>query len=116
MEYSTAHRLAGEIKNSEEYRTYHDLKDEVMGDATTAALIAEYKKLQLKLSMAAMSGQQADETDMQRFQGINSVLFMNPQVQQYMLAEMRLQQTVSDIFRIVSQAADLDMNLPGLEG
>ena len=116
MEYSTAHRLAAEIRQSEEYRTYHELKDEVMSDATTAALIAEYRKLQVKLSMASMGGAQADETDMQRFQGINSVLFMNPQVQQYMLAEMRLQQAVSDIFRIVAQAADLDMNLPGLEG
>lgn len=116
MEYSSAHRLASDIRASQEYKTYHELKDEVMSNETNAALIREYKKLQVSLSMASMAGQQPDATDMQRFQGINTLLFSQPQVQQYLLAEMQLQQAVSDIFRIVSQAADLDMGLPGLEG
>ncbi len=83
-----------------------------MADETTAALIKEYKKLQVKLQMAAVSGAQADSDDMQRFQGITSLLFTKPEVSQYMLAEMRLQQAVADIFRIVTEAADIDMGLP----
>ena len=43
MEYSNAHRLAQDIRQCEEYQTYHGLKDEVMADETTAALIKEYK-------------------------------------------------------------------------
>ena len=50
MEYSNAHRLANDIRQSEEYQTYHGLKDEVMADETTAALIKEYKKLQEKIA------------------------------------------------------------------
>ena len=30
MEHATAHRLAQEIRQSEEYQTYHALKEEVM--------------------------------------------------------------------------------------
>ena len=112
MEYSNAHRLAQDIRQSEEYQTYHALKETVMADETTAALIREYKKLQVKLQMAAVSGAQADADDMQRFQGITSLLFTKPEVSQYMLAEMRLQQAVADIFRIVTEAADIDMGLP----
>ncbi len=112
MEYSNAHRLAQDIRQSEEYQTYHALKETVMTDETTAALIKEYKKLQVKLQMAAVSGAQADSDDMQRFQGITSLLFTKPEVSQYMLAEMRLQQAVADIFRIVTEAADIDMGLP----
>ncbi len=111
MEYSNAHRLAQDIRQSEEYQTYHALKETVMADETTAALIKEYKKLQVKLQMAAVSGAQADSDDMQRFQGITSLLFTKPEVSQYMLAEMRLQQAVADIFRIVTEAADIDMGL-----
>ena len=44
MEHATAHRLAQEIRQSEEYQTYHALKEEVMADETTAALLKEYKK------------------------------------------------------------------------
>ena len=114
MVYTTAHQLAKEIRQSEEYQTYHDLQDVVMADETTAALIREYKKLQVTLQMAMMSGQQADSEDMQRFSGISSLLFTKPEVQQYLLAEMRLQQAMADIFKILTEAADLDMQLPGM--
>ncbi len=115
MEYSNAHRLAQDIKQSEEYQTYHGLKDEVMSDETTAALIKEYKKLQVKLQMGAVAGTKPDDDDMQRFQGITALLFGNPTVSKYMLAEMRLQQALADIFKIVTDAAGIDMGLPGLD-
>lgn len=115
MEYSAAHRLAQEIRQSEEYQTYHRLKDEVTADETVAALIKEYKKLQIQLQMAAMAGQQPDGEDMQRFSGISALLFGKPEVSQYLLAEMRLQQAMADIFKIITDAADLDMQIPGVE-
>ena len=114
MEYSAAHNLARAIRDSEEYRTYHGLKDEVMADETTAALIKEYKKLQVTLQMAAMSGQEPDSTDMQRFSGITTLLFANQDVSQYLLAEMRLQQALADIFKIITDAADIDLGIPGV--
>ena len=115
MEYSNAHRLANDIRQSEEYQTYHGLKDEVMADETTAALIKEYKKLQVKLQMGAVAGTKPDDDDMQRFQGITALLFGNPTVSRYMLAEMRLQQALADIFKIVTEAANIDMGIPGLD-
>ena len=115
MEYGNAHRLAQDIRQSEEYQTYHGMKDEIMADETTAALIHEYKKLQVKLQMGAVSGHQADETDMQRFQGITSLLFTNPDVSRFMLAEMRLQQAMADIFKIITDAAGIDLGFPGAD-
>lgn len=115
MEYSQAYNLANAIKASEEYRIYHGLRDEVMGDQTVAALIKEYKKLQISLQMAAMSGQTADAEDMQRFQGIGALLFAKPEVSQYLLAEMRLQQAMADIFKIITEAADIDLGIPGAD-
>ena len=114
MEYSAAHRLANEIRQSEEYMTYHRLKDEVMADETQAALIREYKKLQIQLQMAAMSGQQPNSEDMQRFSGISSLLFGKPEISQYLLAEMRMQQAMADIFKIITDSPGLDLELPGL--
>ena len=107
MEHATAHRLAQEIRQSEEYQTYHALK----ADETTAALLKEYKKLQLRLQMAAVSGTQPDNDDMQRFQGISALLFGKLEVSQYLLAEMRLQQEVAGILRIITDAADIDMGM-----
>ena len=116
MDYSSTHRLAQEIRDSEEYRTYHELKESVMSDETTAALIREYRKLQMKLQMAAAGGQTPDAEDMQRFSGISTLLFSKPEGSNFLLAEMRLQQALADIFRIVTEAADIDISIPGLEG
>ena len=116
MDYASTHRLAQESRDSEEYRTYHELKESVMSDETTAALIREYRKLQMKLQMAAAGGQTPDAEDMQRFSGISTLLFSKQEVSNYLLAEMRLQQALADIFRIVTEAADLDISIPGLEG
>ena len=116
MDYSTAHRLAQDIRSSEEYQTYHGLKESVMSDETTAALIREYRKLQISLQMAMMSGQQPDTEDQQRFSGISALLFSKPEVSQFLLAEMRLQQALADIFRIVTEAAGVEMNIPGMDG
>lgn len=116
MEYSSAHRLAAEIKASEEYQTYHSLREDVMADETVAALIHEYKKLQMTLQMGAMMGRQPEAEDIQRFTGISTLLFGKPEVSQYLLAEMRLQQAMADVFKILTDAAGLDTGLPGQGG
>ena len=116
MDYSSTYRLAQDIRDSEEYKTYHELKEEVMAEETTAALVKEYRKLQMTIQMSAMSGQAADEEDMQRFSGISSLLFSKPEVSRFLLSEMQLQQALADIFKIVTEAADLDIPVPGVEG
>ncbi len=116
MDYSSAYRLAQELRESEEYKTYHGLKESVMSDETTAALIREYRKLQVKLQMAAAGGQTAEPEDLQRFSGISTLLFSKPEVSNFLLAEMRLQQAMADIFRIVTEAAGIELGIPGLEG
>lgn len=114
MEYSSAHRLAADIRASEEYQTYHALKERVMADETTAALLKEYRKLQVSIQMTTVSGHPVDEQDMQRFQGIMSLLFAGGESSQFLLAEMRLQQALADINRIILEAADLEIPLPGM--
>ena len=113
MEYSAAYRLADEIRRSEEYRTYHEMKQEIESDETLAALLREYRKLQVSLQMNMMTGQQNDPEDMQRFTALSTLLYAKPEVSQYLIAEMRLQQTVADIMKIVTEAADIDIQMPG---
>ena len=116
MDYSSTYRLAQDIRDSEEYKTYHELKEAVMSEETTAALVKEYRKLQMTIQMSAMSGKTADEEDMQRFSGISTLLFSKPEVSQFLLSEMQLQQALADIFKIVTEAADLDIAVPEVEG
>ncbi len=114
MEYSQAHALARAIRESSEYKTYHSLKDSVYADETQKALIKEYRKLQVSIQMAMMSGQSANSEEMQRFTGISALLFSKQEVKDFLTAEMQLQMAVADIMKIITQAADIDIELPGL--
>ena len=116
MDYSSTYKLAQDIRDSEEYKTYHGLKESVMADETTAALIREYRKLQMTIQVSAMGGQSPSEDDARRFSGISTLLFSKPEVSAFLLSEMHLQQALADIFKIVTEAADIDMAVPGIEG
>ena len=116
MEYTSAYRLAEDIRASEEYQTYHGLKKTVLAEDVQAALIREYRKLQVSLQMNAMAGRTPDPEDTQRFSALSALLFSKQEVRDYLLAEMRLQQALADIFKIVTDAAGVEMNLPGMEG
>ena len=67
--YDTAHRLAQEIRVSEECVRLRELRERAYADNTNRVLLDEYKRLQVKLqmSMVGAAGQMPSD-DMQRFQ------------------------------------------------
>lgn len=111
--YDTAHRLAGEIKDSDECVRLRELRERAYSDNTNRVLLEEYKRLQvqLQMSMVGAAGQMPSE-DMQRFQQLASLLYMNADVQAYLLAEMQMQKTLADVFKILTEAAGINFDLP----
>lgn len=111
--YDTAHMLASEIRKSDECVRLRELRERAMEDETNRLLLEEYKRLQLRLqmSMAGAAGEMPGE-DMQRFQQLASLLYMNSDVQAYLLAEMQMQKTMGDIFKILTDAAGITFDLP----
>ena len=111
--YDTAHRLAAEIKNSDECVRLKALRERAYSDETNRVLLEEYKRLQvqLQMSMVGAAGEMPSE-DMQRFQQLASLLYMNSDVQAYLMAEMQMQKTLADVFKILTEAAGITFDLP----
>ncbi|MEA5013175.1 MAG: YlbF family regulator [Candidatus Limiplasma sp.] len=107
-------RLAQAIRESEEYILYSGLKEAVMSDETNRTLLKEYQKTQAVLQMAAMAGKEADEDTVQRFSQLSSLLYMNNEVAQYLLAQLRVQKLAGDVFGQLAAAAGLEFDLPGM--
>ena len=112
--YDTANRLAAEIRQSDECRELQRLKDVAYEDETNRRLLTEYKRLQMQLQMSVVgaAGKLPDE-EMQRFQQLATLLYMNRDVQAYLLAEMQMQKTLSDVFKILTDAAGITLDIPG---
>lgn len=115
MNYDLAHQLARQIGESSEVLEYKRLKDIVDESETTRALLKEYRRLQMMVQMAAMSSQSVPSEEMQRFQSISSLLYQGTDTSAFLLAEMRLQQALADIYNIISKASGIQLDLPGLE-
>ncbi|MGI6687200.1 MAG: YlbF family regulator [Christensenellales bacterium] len=114
MNYEAVHALERALRDSEEVREYKRLKALVDENETTRALVKEHKRLQILVQMSAMSGQAAPDGEMQRFQQISSLLYAGTDTSAYLLAEMRLQQVIADIYNAINQASGLSLELPGL--
>lgn len=115
MNYDAANALARQIRESEEVREYQRLKELVEESDTTRALLKEYKRLQMAVQMAAMAGQTLPGDEMGRFQQISSLLYAGTDTSQFLMAEMRLQQALADIYNIIAKAAGITLELPGIE-
>ncbi len=110
--YDLTHQLAQEIRSCPEVEERDRLKAVAEEDETNRTLLNEYRRLQSKLQMQAVSGGQTDPDEAERFRKIVSLLYMNSDVQAYLLSEMRLQTMLGDIFKILSEAAGMRIDLP----
>ena len=107
-----AKALAQAIQESAEYRDYARLKAEIDADAGIKSLVNEYKRLQTAIQMRMLSGRDMEGEDMQKFQSLNMLLYADSRTSGYLMAEMRLQKMMADIFGVLTQAAGMEIPLP----
>ena len=109
--YDKAHELARELKNSPEYQEYQRCKEVAMENETQKALIKEYKKLQFQLQVSVAGGGKPDPAEMERLQKIMAVLQLSQDATRYLMAEFQLQKMLADIYKILGEAVDIDMDM-----
>ena len=109
--YDLAHQLARAMKDSEEYSEYARLRVTAYEDETNRALLDEYKRLQFRMQAKLASGENMPEDDLQRLQQIGTLLQFNPDVSAYLLAEFRFQKMLADIYKILGDAAGIDLDM-----
>ena len=109
--YDKAHELARELKNSPEYQEYQRCKEVAMENETQKALIQEYKKLQFQLQVSVAGGGKPDPAEMERLQKIMAVLQLSQDATRYLMAEFQLQKMLADIYTILGEAVDIDMDM-----
>lgn len=109
--YDQAHALARSLKESEEYREMQRLKKLAYESDTNKALLDEYKRLQFRMQAKLAAGETMPEEDYQRMQQIGTLLQFNQDVSGFLLAEFRFQRMLSDIFKILADVAEVDLDM-----
>lgn len=105
--------LNAAIAQSEECREFARAKEEIAGDGAMMSLLQEYRRMQTALQLCYMSGKQMSNEDDVRFQQLGLLLYADSRTADYLMAEMRLQKLMGEVFESITHASGMDFPLPG---
>ena len=100
-----ADALLAALRNTETFQTYEELKKSVMADEVNRRLLDRFMRAQSALQMAAMAGSEPREEDTAEFEKLSALLYQSPEVTDFLLAQMKVQQLVAQTMsRITGEA------------
>lgn len=102
--YDTANRLAYEIKESEEYKTYKRIKDIVMSDPDKKKKISEFEQLRYEVQLNQYTGEQKDEEKAQKLAKMYEELIADNQIKEFFDLEVKFNVMITDINKIIAEA------------
>lgn len=109
MIYDNAKKLAEEMRNSEEYRSYRAARDRAYSNESTKNLIGEFHKLQMKAQANAITHEQDPELT-EKLQKLGEILQFDRDASDFLMAEYRLNTMIGDVYKILAEAIDIDLS------
>lgn len=108
MVMDTAKELALQLRQSEEFRTYLAAGEALEGNETAREMLREYHRLQLRVQAVVLEGRQ-DEELFARFQKLGEVLQMEKDTADYLMAELRVNKLLGDVYKLLAEAVQIDL-------
>lgn len=102
--YDTANKLAYEIKQSEEYRNYKELKEKIEGDIPLKEKLDNFEKLRYEIQIASIQGLEGDKEKAEKMQKVYLELIQNETMKQYFDAELKFNIILTDVNKIIGEA------------
>lgn len=108
--YDKAHELAKALSSCHEYKDYKDAKGKIENDKQNSKMLKDFKKRQFQLQSAYLAGKQPSEEEIEQLRKLSELLQHSPDLSAYMQAEYRFNQLMSDIYKILGDAIDLNFD------
>ena len=106
--YDDAHRLARSIKESSEFKEYKEKKEIAFADPKNKEMIEDFQKKAIEVQMAQMSDEKPDKEKIEQVQKLENILMLNPVIKDYLMAEVRFSQIISDVYKILEDAMKVE--------
>ena len=102
--YDTANRLAYEIQESEEYKEYKKLKNEIMSNLDSKNKIEEFEKLRYDVQLMQYTGENKDEEKTKKLEEMYAMLVQDKQIKNYFDLEVKFNIMIADVNKIIAEA------------
>ncbi len=106
--YDAAHALAKSIKNDEIYTKFSNINKELMNDSRYKEKIIEFQNKQIILQKQKLKGEEMDKDILDEVQNLYSELNKEEKIKDYFSLEIKINQMMSDITKILSEAIDIN--------
>lgn len=102
--YDTANKLATEIKQSEEYKEYKKIKEEINQNPELKEKINQFEMARQEMQKLMIKGGQPVEEKAKEIQDIYAKLIQNEKAKQYFDSEIKFSVMIADVNKIISEA------------
>ena len=102
--YDTANKLAYEIQNSDEYKLYKKLKNDVMSNNDSKSKIEEFEKLRYDVQLMQYTGENKDKEKTKKLEEMYAMLVQDEQIKKYFDLEIKFNVMIADVNKIIAEA------------
>ena len=102
--YDKCNELAREIKESNEYKEYKKLKQELFSNLELKAQVEEFEKIRYEEQLLAMQGEKQSAEKMQKLQELYTILIKEPRIKDYFDKEVKFNVMIADVNKIIGEA------------
>ena len=106
-----AENLLNAIKSTPVFQEYDQLKTSVMADEVNRRLLDRFMRAQAALQMAAMAGHEPRQEDAAEFEKLSTLLYQSPEITDYLLAQMKVQQLVAQTLSLITAEAGISIDI-----
>ena len=109
--YDKAHDLARALQSSREYQTVLAAKQAIAHDDGAVKMVTEFIRLQMAAEYDKMTGATENGSRMEQLQKLSSLIAANSAAREFLQAQIRFQQTLGDIYKILGESIAEGMDI-----
>jgi cell fate (sporulation/competence/biofilm development) regulator YlbF (YheA/YmcA/DUF963 family) len=107
--YDQAYRLAKEIKKSEEYCAYQEIRKKILANEKEKLMLQDFQKKQLELQAKKLTGKEISEEESKKLEELAKIMDINQHIKNYLEAEYRLSTLLNDLQKILFGELEVGM-------
>ena len=107
-----ADELLAALKRTEAFHQYETLRETIMADEVNRRLLERFMRAQSSLQLAAIAGSEPREEDAAEFEKLSTLLYQSPDITDYLLAQMRVQQLVAGTIEKLTRETGIHVDIP----
>ena len=102
--YDTTNKLAKELKESQEYTNYKNIKEEITNNLELKEKMKKFESLRYEAQLEGLKGENQEKTKLEEMQKLYIELIQNDIAKRYFDYELKFNVLLADVNKIIAEA------------